>query len=688
MKNCLIVKMMLGWMIIFFLPTSLFGWENTTSSVNEKPFVIPEITEWKGGEGNVSLSGRIIVKSNNVKAIAQAFANDCEEMFGWKPFVSTGKPRKGDIILTCRKSVNLPEEGYQIEIGEASLPTVNILSTSPKGMFWATRTLLQLFEQSPHDRAENVVLPSGIIIDQPQYPLRGFMIDVGRKYIPMSYLRNLVKMLAYYKMNTLQVHLNDNGMSEYFENNWEKTYAAFRLECDTYPGLAATDGAYSKTDFIAFQQLGEQNCVEIIPEIDSPAHSLAFTHYRPSLGSKEYGMNHLDLSNPEVYTFMDALFAEYLGGKNPVFRGHRVNIGTDEYSNRNQEVVEQFRVYTDHYLALIEQYGKQPMLWGALTHAKGKTPVRHEGVLMNCWYNGYAQPDSMRQLGYQLVSIPDGMVYIVPAAGYYYDYLNTQYLYEHWTPAKIGNKQFEEQDKQIEGGMFAVWNDHCGNGISTKDIHHRVFPALQTMATKTWTGQLTTLPYAIFDQKRMTLSEAPGVNELGRLPNETIEKKEISPNSSLDLPIIEAGYDYRVSFSLDCKAEEKGTILFEGDNAIFYLSTPTTGRMGFARDGYLNTFNYTLPSQGHVDIRIEGTNKETRLYVNNRHIQTLAKREVYVMKSSDQLNNMPGAVYQPTVYAPSTKMFYVPTLVFPLQRTGNYRSQVMNLKVEALHANR
>ena len=155
----------------------------------------------------------------------------------------------------------------------------------------------------------------------------------------------------------------------------------------------------------------------------------------------------------------------------------------------------------------------------------------------------------------------------------------------------------------------------------------------------------------------------------------------------MDLPIIEAGYDYRVSFSIDCEAEAKGTVLFESDNAIFYLSTPTTGQMGFSRDGYLNTFNYTLPSQGHVDIRIEGTNKETRLYVNNRHIQTLATREVYAIKPSDQLHHMPGALYEPVVFVPSSKMFYVPTLVFPLQRTGNYRSQVMNLKVEAIHAN-
>ena len=61
------------------------------------------------------------------------------------------------------------------------------------------------------------------------------MIDVGRKYIPMDYLRQLVKVMAYYKMNTLQVHLNDNGFKQYFGNDWAKTPAAFRLESDFFP---------------------------------------------------------------------------------------------------------------------------------------------------------------------------------------------------------------------------------------------------------------------------------------------------------------------------------------------------------------------------------------------------------------------------------------------------------------------
>lgn len=256
------------------------------------------------------------------------------------------------------------------------------------------------------------------------------MIDCGRKFIPMSYLQDLVKIMAYYKMNTLQVHLNDNGFKQYFDNNWDKTYAAFRLESETYPGLTARDGSYSKKEFIDFQKQAATNFVEIIPEIDIPAHSLAFTHYKPEIGSKEYGMDHLDLFKPETYQFADNLFKEYLKGDDPVFVGKRVHIGTDEYSNAKKEVVEKFRAFTDHYIRLVEGFGKQAVIWGALTHAKGDTPVKSENIIMNAWYNGYADPATMIKDGYQLISIPDAMVYIVPLAGYYQDYLNEVFLYK------------------------------------------------------------------------------------------------------------------------------------------------------------------------------------------------------------------------------------------------------------------
>lgn len=647
------------------------------ADINPKPFVVPELKTWSGAEGQTALSGRIVVKNAKLKAVAAALAADYKEMFGKELTIVNGATKGGDVVLSLKKNKALGDEGYTMNVGSA----VEITAATERGAFWATRTLLQIAEQHKDGN-----LPKGKTTDVPEYKLRGFMIDCGRKFIPMSYLRDLAKIMAYYKMNTLQVHLNDNGFRQYFGGDWNKTQAAFRLECDTYPGLTAKDGSYSKQEFIDFQKLAEQNGVEVIPEIDAPAHSLAFTQYKNEIGSKEYGMDHLDLFNPETYKFMDGLWKEYIGGKNPVFIGKRVHIGTDEYSNAKKDVVEKFREFTDHYIKYVESFGKQAVVWGALTHANGDTKVKNKGVLMDIWYNGYADPVEMKKQGYKLVSIPDGLVYIVPAAGYYYDYLNCQYLYEHWTPAVIGNKTFEENDPMIEGGMFAVWNDHAGNGISTKDVHHRVYPALQTLAVKCWTGKKTKLPYAEFDSKRAELSEAPGVNELGRLgkPGSVVlEKATVNAGETLNAE--EIGYNYAVTFTVDGKQEANGTELFRSANAVVYLADPEQGKLGFERDGYRNLFNYRIPAGEKHTITIEGTNKMTRLLVDGAVKEELGPKTLYVMRDQDRAHyQVKGTyTYEPVVYQPTDQIYYQRTLVFPLRKAGNFKSAITNLKVEA-----
>lgn len=375
------------------------------AEVNAKPFVIPELKEWKGADGTFvpGAQTRIVCPSGDqeLMRIAGLFAEDCEAMFSYKPLVTQGKAASGDIVLELKPDKKLGAEGYSIKVGDR----VQLTAPEPAGVYWGTRTLLQMAEQTPDHS-----LPKGVIRDYPDYAIRGFMIDCGRKFIPLSFLQDYVKIMAYYKMNTLQIHLNDNGFKQYFQNDWSKTYAAFRLESDTYPGLAAEDGHYTKAEFIDLQKLAENRFVEIIPEIDAPAHTLAITHYKPELGSTEYGMDHLDLFNPETYVFMDALFKEYLEGDDPVFRGKKVHIGTDEYSNKKKDVVEKFRAFTDHYIRYVESFGKQACVWGALTHADGDTPVKSDDVIMSAWYNGYAQPREMVKQGYKLISIPDGMV--------------------------------------------------------------------------------------------------------------------------------------------------------------------------------------------------------------------------------------------------------------------------------------
>ena len=626
---------------------------------NEKPFVIPELREWQGGKGTLTINAetKIVYKKGDaqMEKIARRFAADIKEMFGYEVEVAAGKASKGDISLAIKNNKKLGAEGYKIAIGN------NVAVTAPtaQGVFWGTRTLLQILEQN-----NGAQLPKGNITDWPDYAMRGFMLDCGRKYIPIEFLRDYVEFMSYYKMNLFQIHLNDNAFKQFFNHDWNKTPSAFRLESEYFPNLTARDGYYTKKEFIDLQKLAEEFYVEIIPEIDVPAHSLAFSKFRPEIASKDYGMDHLDLFKEETYQFVDSLFDEYLKGDEPVFRGKRVNVGTDEYSNRDKAVVEKFRSFTDHCIRLVEKYGKQAVAWGALTHANGETPVKSENVILTAWHNPYAQPDEMIKQGYELISIPDGLVYIVPAAGYYYDYLNCNYLYNNWTPAIIGDKTFEERHPKIKGGMFAVWNDHPGNGISCKDIHYRAFPAMQTMAVKMWTGAKPQTPFEEFDKARVALSDAPGLNIAGRFSGEKrtiLEAAVVAPGCENEIEQI--GFEYTVTFDVEAAKEERGTVLFSSNDTEFYLSDPLSGMLGFARDGYLNKFNYQLFPGEKATIAISGNQQVTKLYVNGKLVETLDKQTIFHNEGKD-------------------KMYYVRTLVFPLKKAGEFKSKITNLKVE------
>ena len=627
---------------LFFLSV-IFLLTAATAEAQEKPFVVPAVQNWKAGKGELPWS--------ELKTISYSDASlqdEAQYLSGFLNHIPAMQGKGGSIALLLCKDKKLADEGYILTVTPKG---VNIKAQTEQGVLWGIQTLQQLHVQGKP-------LPCGTITDRPRYEMRGMMLDVGRKYVPLSYLYSLVELLSYYKMNTLQVHLNDKGAPSHFNNDWNETYAAFRMESELFPGLTAQDGYYSKQDFHDFILFARSMGVEIIPEIDAPAHSLCFSHYRPSLGSKDFGADHLELRNPAVVPFLDSLYTEYLSGPNPVFCCPRVHIGTDEYSNKDKDVVELFRSLTDHLIRHVESFGKQAVLWGSLTHCKGETPVKAEGVMMEMWYNGYANPHDMKALGYEMLSVPSHYVYIVPEAGYYQNYLNCKYLYEHWTPARINEVLFSEDDRQIHGGLFCVWNDVIKNGISVGDIHHRIFPAVQAISEKTWHAVNDTLGYAVWDARRQSLGEGYRCNQLG---NTQMELELLSPDAIVN-PSDEAqiGYDYEVSFDITWADEPAGTILTEGPYARVWLADPIGGWLGFSRDGYLNTFRHKGKPGTSEHISIRGTNRSTTLYVNGRLVQELAPEKVR--------------------YDEKNTYNYVRTLVFPLQKTGHFGSYITHFK--------
>lgn len=638
------------------------------------PKVIPALQKWESAKGFLVLKekGTIYVSEEDKDQLewcASQLAEDIKEMFGWQYSVEVGRPSKNAIILSLDDSaVKQGEESYEMKISD----NVTIKASDKKGVFWGTRTLLQMICNQPSG------LQKGKAIDYPEYPSRGFMIDVGRKFFSLNFLKEYIKIMAFYKMNELQVHLSDNGFVEFFNNDWNKTYSAYRLESERYPGLAAKDGHYTKEEFRNLQIWAAKHGIKIIPEIDVPAHSLAFVHYNPNLAAscKEYGMDHLDLYKDEVYTFVDNLFDEYLSGDNPVFIGNEVHIGTDEY---NMKEGEQFRVFTNHCINMVKKYGKTPRLWGSLNQMKGNTKVDLNGTVVSAWNYDWMDMESAIKAGAKVVNMCDNFLYIVPAVNYYHDFLDYKWLYENWTPEMMKEGHKMEKNPNILGAMFAVWNDRVGNGISEQDVHIRVFPAMQLLSEKLWKGDNhNNNSYSSFEKLCKATPEAPGVNLAARVDapmNLTECDKEIKlcGTNYITSNVKEIGYPYSVEFEV-CADEVPviDAILFKGPHSEFIANWHNTGKFAFSREGYEMVFhNFSLEPGRWTKVKVEGNKDGTSLYIDG--------------ELKERLEGKIGQVYNRKAER-LDKIWYRETLIFPLEQIGDsqqgFKGIIKNVRCE------
>ena len=178
-------------------------------------------------------------------------------------------------------------------------------------------------------------------------------------------------------------------------------------------------------------------------------------------------------------------------------------------SNADKEA---YRRFSDDMLKYVQDSGRTARIWGSLTQCSGKTPVRSKDVQMNLWNFGYANMDQMYEQGYDLINCNDAQYYIVPNAGYYYDYLNSNILYNQAINS-ISGVTIPAGDEQMLGGAIAVWNDmtdYLENGISEYDVYDRLQNAIPLFGAKLWGKGDKTLDQA--NSLRTTLGDAPGTN--------------------------------------------------------------------------------------------------------------------------------------------------------------------------------
>lgn len=481
------------------------------SGSNPKPQIIPELLNWTGGNGSFKLPKEIIVSCPDT--YAEELVRELNALLPEEYSVKAGSRKQAHIIFSETRGND--SEAYQLNIQKDK---VSVLAPTAKARYWGSRTLLQMLVQNPAE------LPCGKAWDAPRYQLRGFMLDVARLPIPLDYIKDIVRLMSWYKMNDLQLHLNDNFIfHEHYvdagEDPFKKSYAAFRLQSDMKgqdgTPLTAQDLFYTKKEFRELVKFAQQRGVNIVPEFDAPGHALSFTRVRPDLiyqGPMSHAKRRcemLDAANPETLSYVSKVWDEYLQGEKPVFEGCKVvHVGADEFFGK----AEDYRKFADGLLGHVQERGHTPRIWGSLHAKKGQTPVRSKGVQVNLWSSGWARAwDSVNQ-GFDVINTNDGTLYIVPFANYYRADLRQKHLYEHWVPNQIAHEKLPAGHPQLLGATFAIWNDEIDRlhrGYGAYDLWGTISSMIDILSQKMW-GLPT--PPRNFEEHRQLVSK------VGRIP--------------------------------------------------------------------------------------------------------------------------------------------------------------------------
>lgn len=655
----------------------------TAAGANAAPVVLPELREWVGGSGSfaASTARRVVYGDASLKAMAEDFANDYQALTGMRLQVATGtSAQAGDIFFTlgADKAKGLKDEGYLLDV---TADRMTVTAEAVAGANWGGKTILQGMKSGSGS------FPLGTARDYPLYKVRGIILDVGRKTFTLDWLKQMTKQMSFYKMNDFQIHLNDNLIPlEYYTNKNEdvfQAYSAFRLESDVKKGgnngknkadLTAKDVWYSKKDFKAYIEESKALGVNIIPEIDTPAHSLALTKVRPDLrhGTSGRQNDHLDIAKQydECFKFVRGIFDEYVkGGDAAVFAGaDTIHVGADEYTADGNA----YRTFVNDMFKYSEDNGKKARVWGSLSTIKGDVEVK--GVSedgkhrreMNLWNPGWADLKKMYELGFDLIDCQDGVFYIVPNAGYYYDYLGDAAYTDQLN--SISGVAIPAGDPQMVGGAYAVWNDMCDyleNGISEYDIYDRIDHSLGLFAANSWgKGKLDTagakaavsklgdspnvdFGYEVSADKNgvvahWAMDSLKDASELGRDlvagKNAAIEdvdgKKALKLNGGESFASVKDDALTTVGLGNDLRVKVKRTsasvdpqVLFESDYGSIMAVQEGTGKVGFTRENRAYSFNYTLPVNEWVELEIKNEFERASLYVNGALVDTLGDGE-------------------------------------------------------------
>lgn len=354
-------------------------------------------------------------------------------------YLSASAALTGDFVT----DTTYEREAYALDISDTGIV---FTAATEAGHFYALQTFRQLIQ----DREGTTSIPVCRIDDAPAFPVRGFMIDVGRNFQSLESLKRQLDIMASYKLNVFQWHLTDRP--------------AWRVESRVYPALTASGKHRSTRDpgkFYTYDDIREliayakDRHISIIPEIDMPGHSDSFTKAMGFKMESEEGMAALE-------AILTEFFAEIPREDCPI-----IHLGSDEVRIQNPEE------FMDRMVGFCHANDREVMIWNPGLEVSSN-------VIRQTWRS----PAPPAKPGDRVVDS-------------WNSYINngepmTQVQRLFFKPIGYASKD------EVIGGILCLWPDVNLEREADAFTQNPVYPSMLTYAWATWTADISSAPPAYY----------------------------------------------------------------------------------------------------------------------------------------------------------------------------------------------
>jgi hexosaminidase len=474
--------------------------------------IIPKPQEISTGVGKFILDKNCSLQYDEtnieVARISGFFQEYLENVYDIKCKKSSGEKTIQFKILS---NSNLGSEGYLLKVSEKSIV---IIASKANGLFYGMQTLKQMLPVEAKN--DNLEIPVTDIKDQPRFTWRGNMLDVGRHFFPVSFIKKYIDILAMYKINTFHWHLTE-------DQGW-------RIEIKKYPLLTEIShwrdettlghysskqgldgigygGSYTQDQAREIVRYAAERYITVVPEIEMPGHSSAALAAYPNLGctggpyivQQTWGV-HKDVycaGKEETFDFLKNVIDEILD----IFPSEFIHVGGDEcpkdawkLCDACQNRIKENGLKDEHelqswFISRMDKYiaskGRRLIGWDEILEG-GLAP----GATVMSWRGVKGGIEAAKQK-HDVVMSPNSHMYI----DYYQSrdkeneplaiggFLPVERVYEY---EPVPDELTPEEAKYILGVQTNLWTEYVA---TTKKAEYMLLPRLQAQAEVGWTNK-------------------------------------------------------------------------------------------------------------------------------------------------------------------------------------------------------